>query len=482
MPGEFLPAAHSIADKFLVLCLLDSDVHPLYAKATADLPRLKAQLVEALLTAFRAAFCAGEGVPAEPLSLEAHRGLSEHHIERLRGHLAAAAKEHCATAVGNTLSVEAMSAQLLNAHGIPLTLLPRVEAAECVGQATALKSRGGDAPARVVGGMEFAPLSVPLHRRRQTLACAIGSTLILSCILLLLLCLYFWRVTWPLLLPYLAWACYFDRSPWKGGMKVWRGLRRSALFKDWAEYFPASLIKANPEADFSGQRPVMMGYHPHGILSFGALLNMGTDCTGWAEKFPKLMPRLCTLNMNFKMPFLREVVGRLGLIPASESSIRNALKPGNAVVLVVGGAAEALDTKPGQYVLTLARRRGFYRLALEHGADLVPSFGFGENDIYDTMEPQSLLRTLQLRAYKILSFSMPIFYGRSMFTYNAGLLPYRRPLTVVVGDPIRVEKTANPTSEQIEAVKAQYIAELRRLYEEWQPRFEPWREGSLIII
>jgi len=225
-----------------------------------------------------------------------------------------------------------------------------------------------------------------------------------------------------------------------------------------------------------------MGYHPHGILSFGALLNIGTDCTGWAEKFPKLSPRLCTLNVNFRMPFLREIVGRLGCIPASEGSIRAALKPGNAVTLVVGGAAEALDTKPGQYVLTLARRKGFFRLALQHGADLVPSFGFGENDIYDTVQPQSVLRTIQLRAYKLLSFSIPIFYGRGIFTYNAGTLPYRRPLTVVVGDPIRVEKTPNPTTEQIEALKEQYITALRELYSKWQPRLEPESDTNLIII
>lgn len=480
-PDEFLPVAHSIADKFLLLCALDAEIFPLYARATVDLPRLKAQLVEALLSSFRSAFCAGEGVPGEHLSLETHRGLSDRHIDRLRQHLSGAIKEYCSTQAGNVGSVEALSSKLLNAHGIPLTLLPREKVAEQASQALAAKSKGGDTAARVVGGIEFAPLKVPLHRRRQTLACTIGSTLIVECVALCFVCLYFWRLTWPFLLPYLA-LIFFDRSAWKGGMRMSRWLRRSALFQNWAEYFPASLIKANPEADFRGERPILIGYHPHGILSFGALLNIGTDCTGWAEKFPNLKPRLCTLNVNFRIPFLREIVGRLGCIPASEGSIRSALKPGNAVALVVGGAAEALDTKPGQYVLTLARRKGFFRLALQHGADLVPSFGFGENAIYDTMQADSVLRTFQLKSYKLLSFSMPLFYGRGIFTYNAGPLPYRRPLTTVVGDPIRVEKTPNPTTEQMEALKEQYIAALRQLYAEWQPRLEPESDANLIII
>ncbi|CAE8587967.1 unnamed protein product, partial [Polarella glacialis] len=308
-------------------------------------------------------------------------------------------------------------------------------------QTQALQGKGGDTP-HVFGGLEFAPLDVPLKRRRQMVACVIGSSLIPGCLMLFLAGLYKIRRTWPVLLPYLAWI-YVDKSPSTGGMKISSGLRNSWLWKQWAAYFPASLIKANPANEFSGERPVLMGYHPHGILSFGAVLNLGTNATGWDEKFPKLTPRLCTLNMNFVTPFLREIIGGLGCIPASSGAITAALRPGNAVIIVVGGAAEALDTKPGEYILTLARRTGFFRLALQHGVDLVPTFGFGENDIFDTLTPDSFLRYFQLKAYKLLSFSIPLFHGRGIFTYNMGFLPYRRPLTTVVGDPIRCEKVEN---------------------------------------
>jgi len=155
----------------------------------------------------------------------------------------------------------------------------------------------------------------------------------------------------------------------------------------------------------------------------------------------------------------------------------------HVVIVVVGGAAEALDTKPGEYVLTLARRTGFFRLAIESGADLVPSFGFGENDIFDTYtRPGSFLRYVQTKMYKVMSFSTPFFYGRGVFTYNYGLLPYRRPLHVVVGDPIRVEKCENPSKEKVEEVKHQYIEALRRLYAEWAPRLEPGRHTQLIVV
>ena len=56
---------------------------------------------------------------------------------------------------------------------------------------------------------------------------------------------------------------------------------------------------------------------------------------------------------------------------------------GKTVVLVPGGAAESLDSRPGTADLTLQRRLGFVRLAIESGADLIPVFSFGETDAFD---------------------------------------------------------------------------------------------------
>ncbi len=40
---------------------------------------------------------------------------------------------------------------------------------------------------------------------------------------------------------------------------------------------------------------------------------------------------------------------------------------GNAIVLVVGGATEALEARPGSFTLTIKQRKGFVRLALQNG-------------------------------------------------------------------------------------------------------------------
>ena len=58
-----------------------------------------------------------------------------------------------------------------------------------------------------------------------------------------------------------------------------------------------------------------------------------------------------------------------GCDASKESILYNARKAGggNAVILVVGGAEESLEARPGAYKLTLRKRKGFVKLALRSG-------------------------------------------------------------------------------------------------------------------
>ena len=48
--------------------------------------------------------------------------------------------------------------------------------------------------------------------------------------------------------------------------------------------------------------------------------------------------------------------------------------PGSAMMIVIGGAAEALNARPHTHDLTLNNRKGFVKIALENG--LVSLFAF----------------------------------------------------------------------------------------------------------
>lgn len=61
----------------------------------------------------------------------------------------------------------------------------------------------------------------------------------------------------------------------------------------------------------------------------------------------------------------------LGGCSASVESLMHLLDPkrqrGRCVALIVGGAAEALDSHPGEYKVVLSRRKGFIKVAMKTG-------------------------------------------------------------------------------------------------------------------
>ena len=83
------------------------------------------------------------------------------------------------------------------------------------------------------------------------------------------------------------------------------------------------------------------------------------------------------------MPFYRDLIMFLGIASVSKQACANILSKGagTAITIVVGGATESLSAHPGTADLTLKRRFGFIKMAIREGADLVPVFSFGENDV-----------------------------------------------------------------------------------------------------
>lgn len=101
------------------------------------------------------------------------------------------------------------------------------------------------------------------------------------------------------------------------------------------------------------------------------------------------------IDKNYSVCTRWPIIKFPGLLPVSEESIRYVLeKTGvnsddkkkdrcSGIIDVVGGSAESLDVQPGRARLTLKKRTGFLRIAIETGADLVPIFTFGENELFE---------------------------------------------------------------------------------------------------
>ncbi|KAK4170112.1 diacylglycerol acyltransferase-domain-containing protein [Cladorrhinum sp. PSN259] len=340
------------------------------------------------------------------------------------------------------------------------------------------------------GSIRFAPWNIPYRRRLQTVAVVIHCLSIASTVsFFFFLCAI--PLVWPLLIPYLL-HMLLSKSATDGRLRMrserWR---RLPIWKLFAEYFPAKLHKTH---DLPPTRKYIFGYHPHGIISHGAFAAFATEGLGFSEKFPGITNSLLTLDSNFRIPIYRDYILAFGIQSVSKESITNILTTGGqngegmgrAVTIVVGGARESLEAEPNTMNLVLADRKGFVKVAIQTGADLVPVLAFGENDLYDQVSPKDhpWLDKIQKWALRTLKFTMPFLHGRGIFNYDVGLMPYRRPLNVVVGRPIMVEqrKEGEIENEEVERLHREYVGELERMWEAYKGTFAGSRKGEMKIL
>uniref|UniRef100_A0A674I032 Acyltransferase n=1 Tax=Terrapene triunguis TaxID=2587831 RepID=A0A674I032_9SAUR len=308
--------------------------------------------------------------------------------------------------------------------------------------------------------VEFAPLSIPLERRLQTASVV-------------------------------HWVFSF-----LGLGKIYFNVSLEKSLKDSLQT-PNSVCVISPHgllclqlvktAELDPSKNYVVGFHPHGVLVAGAFLNFCTEATGFSQLFPGLTPHMMMLTLWFRVPFFRDYLLSGGLVPSDKDSASYVLRRwggGNVLVIAVGGAQEALDARPGAFTLLLKNRKGFVRLAMEHGAPLVPVFSFGENELFDQVDnPKgSWLRRTQHRLQQIMGISLPLFHARGVFQYSFGLLPYRRPIFTVVGKPIKVEKKHNPSQEEVDRLHQTYIEELCKLFEAHKTKYNVPEDRHLEFI
>ncbi|XP_071512283.1 2-acylglycerol O-acyltransferase 1-like isoform X1 [Panulirus ornatus] len=335
-------------------------------------------------------------------------------------------------------------------------------------------------------GPKFAPINIPLRRRLQTFAVffwmstflfmGLGSTFFL-------LYLFFFTQYWWVSLCYLTWFLG-DRSVCNRGGRRFEWLRRWCLWKHYRDFFPVHLIKT---ADLDPSKNYIMGYHPHGILSAGAFCHFSTEGSDFSKTFPGFTPYLLVLEGHFLLPFYRDFFMGTGAVSATRESMDYLLGregAGRALCLVVGGAKESLDCHPNTVVLHLNKRKGFCKMALRHGASLVPMFSFGENEIYDQVSnPEgSFIRRFQNALQKIIGLAPCMFIGRGIFQYSFGIVPFRKPIYTVVGAPIDVPLVKNPTKEQIISLHETYVKSVIDLYNKYKQKYSEYPECEIKIV
>jgi len=168
----------------------------------------------------------------------------------------------------------------------------------------------------------------------------------------------------------------------------------------------------------------------------------------------------------------------LGFIPAEYAPMKRVLEGGESLSVTLGGIREILECTPGSLRLTLSRRQGVFRLALETGTALIPVLVYGETELYTPMRGV-WLDSIQ-KALLPWGVCLPIPTWDSCKKWM-GLLyrPLETPVRTVVGNRIKVVACASPTAEEIIALRDRYFKELRELYANTRP---PTYAKDLIIV
>ena len=213
-----------------------------------------------------------------------------------------------------------------------------------------------------------------------------------------------------------------------------------------------------------------MAAHPHGTVIF--------QRTFWRaaclERLFNRPWRMLGASVLFRIPIVREMTLWFGAVDASRSNVERLLRRGVNVVVWPGGLDEA-NSVDDQQTVNLRTRTGFIRLAVKHGASVLPVFVFGELDAVEAVRflPQPIAAWLK----RNLRISSNAFIGR-----YGSFIPRRVPFNLVLGKPIPTK--ASPAADardeasaagvfdaEVDRVHAAYKTELRRLYTEHKARF-----------
>ncbi|RAK75994.1 diacylglycerol acyltransferase type 2A [Aspergillus fijiensis CBS 313.89] len=340
--------------------------------------------------------------------------------------------------------------------------------------------------------IRWAPLNIGLERRLQTFV-VLCHTLTIAIFLTMFFFSCAIPLSWPVLIPYLIYISLFSTAATSGSLGGRCNFLRSLrVWRLYASYFPARLHRSEP---LPPTRKYIFGYHPHGIISHGAFAAFATEALGFSKLFPGITNTLLTLDSNFRIPFYREYALAMGIASVSRESCENILTKGGtdgegmgrAITIVIGGARESLDALPHTLRLVLKRRKGFIKLAIRTGADLVPILAFGENDLYEQVrsEDHPIIHKFQMLVKRAMGFTIPLFHARGIFNYDVGLMPYRRPLNIVVGRPIRVtqQKDREKVDDKyVNLLHTMYVQELERLWEQWKDFYAKDRASDIEIV
>lgn len=231
------------------------------------------------------------------------------------------------------------------------------------------------------------------------------------------------------------------------------------FFKLFGDYYLINDYKEYYHKD--SDEIFMMGMHPHGLFPFGTVgcLGLPSNMDNIDDIFPLVNKKnlyIGTATFCFYIPGLREFSMYLGGVDCSKPILDRFLKEKNSIGLFMGGAEEAIHSGYGKTNLLIYKRKGFFKLAIENGATLIPVYTFGNNNTYQSYinDIFGILKIIK----RIIGIRIPVGYP----------ILRRHKFITVIGKPIKVEKMIDYNNYDIHILQEKYIDELTKIFNKYK--------------
>lgn len=226
-------------------------------------------------------------------------------------------------------------------------------------------------------------------------------------------------------------------------------------------YFQCRVVVEDAKG-LTADKPYVVALEPHSALPTAIPVAFGMRSQLLPEALRGRTHGLVS-SVCFKVPIVRHLYYWWGFRPITGRCMRRLLSRNRSVVMVPGGVQECLLMEhEGVEVAFLRKRKGFIRVAMQSGADIVPAFAFGQSQTYKWLRPGPPLFSQE--AVKALSRQIGMVPLVLLGRWGSPV-PHRSRLTVVLGPPMRLPQHDSPSDEVLQHYLDIYISQLEGMFE-----------------
>lgn len=206
---------------------------------------------------------------------------------------------------------------------------------------------------------------------------------------------------------------YMKRDEFKLG-RPWHSLRQHSVWHPLQRYLRVEAVR---ESKLDPYKQYIFGIHPHGILILSRPAVYGSVIE---QLFPGIEHRVLGASPMFYIPGCRELCLWMNAVNA-DKKVANKVVNSNtkrshdnvsgklSLVIYPGGSKEIFTTDQHSNVTTMIGRKGFIKLALTQGLDIVPTFVFNEKYLYENVR---LPKAVESFFMNVLRTPLLLFYGK----------------------------------------------------------------------